>query len=215
MSQNSNGEPAASAPASGSSTSRSQKFLVGLDVQSNNNDALLQAFDYAVLFPGSRVEVTWAVPLSFFPGEPLINVDLPTPQSMLRERVAQVVSAFGRQKLLDAKTEVMIRVVLGPAAQELEQQAYFDDADLIIIAASDQPRNRLEEFFTGSVTSELVKSAPCPLLVMRPKLADAVPKIEPAPDPDQAPRQLGLAHRYSGATRNQTARENMPLLFPM
>lgn len=215
MSQNSNGEPAASAPASGPSTSRSQKFLVGLDVQSNNNDALLQAFDYAVLFPGSRVEVTWAVPLSFFPGEPLINVDLPQPQSMLRERVAQVVSAFGRQKLLDAKTEVMIRVVLGPAAQELEQQAYFDDADLIIIAASDQPRNKLEEFFTGSVTSELVKSAPCPLLVMRPKLADAVPKIEPAPDPDQPPRQIGLAHRYSGATRNQTARENMPLLFPM
>lgn len=215
MSQYSNGEPATSTSASGSSTLRSQKFLVGLDVQSNNNDALLQAFDYAVLFPGSRVEVTWAVPLSFFPGEPLINVDLPTPQSMLRERVAQVVSAFGRQKLLDAKTEVMIRVVLGPAAQELEQQAYFDDADLIIIAASDQPRNRLEEFFTGSVTSELVKSAPCPLLVMRPKLADAVPKIEPAPDPDQAPRQVGLAHRYYGATRNQTAQENMPLLFPM
>lgn len=217
MSQYSNGKSSlgGSDVAQQSDVSRSRKFLVGLDVQSSNNDALVQAFDYATLFPGSRVEITWAVPLSFFPEQPLAEVELPAPQTLLRERVSKVISAFGRQRLIDAQAEVMIRVVLGPAAQELEQQAYFDDTDLIIIAASDQPRNRLEEFFTGSVTSELVKSAPCPLLVMRPKLADAVPQIEPAPGPGHAKRSAAMAHRYTGATRNQTAHENMPLLFPM
>lgn len=194
---------------------RALRLLVGLDVQSENDDALHEAFAYATLFKSSRIEILWVVPHTYYPLPTATAVAMPAPEDLLKDRVARIVEAFGRNKLVEAKAEVALLLAEGSAAERLEKTAFLNGADMIIVAASDEHKNKLEELLTGSVTRELVKNAPCPVLVMRPKLADAVPEVQAAPSPGQARRNLGMAHRYTGATRNQTAHENMPLLFPM
>ncbi len=196
---------------------RSMKLLVGLDVHSSNDDALFEAFAFSTLFPKSKVEVLWAAPLSVYPPELLETTqleDLPTPDEMLRDRVLQAVKRFGQEKLIDAATEMSLLIGHGSPTKALEETAFVGGTDMIIVAARDQEKGALESILTGSVTRKLVKTAPCPVLVTRPKVSEAVPKVESDTKP-AAERRIGLPHRYASARRNQTSHENMPLLFPM
>lgn len=199
-------------------SSQPPHFLVGLDIQQQNDDAVHEALAFATLFPRTRVTVAWVVPATYIPpqasGLP-VNAPVPSPEELLRDRVAQSVADFGQERLTDSQSEVSLILGEGKAAQSLERIAFLNEVDMVFVAGSDRKKSALESFFLGSVAEELVKTAPCPVLVSRPRLTEAVPRVE-EPDPAaHAKRRLGIPNPTGGASGGRSTGENMPLVFPM
>jgi nucleotide-binding universal stress UspA family protein len=71
--------------------------------------------------------------------------------------------------------ELVVR--FGEPAPELCNAALEADADFIIVGT--HGRKGLEHFFLGSVAERVVQKAPCTVIVVRPKLGDLTPKVEP------------------------------------
>ena len=65
----------------------------------------------------------------------------------------------------------MIRT--GPTAASIVDEAWAQQADLIILGANVRPR--LQTVVIGSVADEVVRSAHCPVLLVRPQLDAAAP----------------------------------------
>lgn len=188
----------------------SQRIVVGFDALGENSDSLTKALAFAILIPRSRVEVVWVPPTAYVPGGPHANK---APSEILFARVHQVLDEFGPTPLLEAEVEVRAIVGEGRPAQAISRIAFMNDADLIIVGPHENASS-LGDFLLGSVTKRLVEDAPCPVLVMRPRAAGAVPEIE-EPRENVAERRIGLPHRYHSVGRNVRSQENMPLLFPM
>lgn len=74
-------------------------------------------------------------------------------------------------------------LIVGNPRSAVLQIASDIQADLLVVGTSDP--GRIERLLLGSVAETLVRKAPCPVLVIRPKRASdpAVPEIEP-PCPD-------------------------------
>ncbi len=194
------------------SSSSPPRILVGFDLYGESDEAINQALAFAVMVPKTQIDIAWIPPVTNLPIQPGASTALPDPKELLRERVQKVVDEFGAEKLIRAETKVALVIDEGSPAEALGRIAFMSEANMIIVGAHDSRKGTLE---MGSVAKKLVEEAPCPVLVMRPRMVESLPEVESAPQPGQAKRTLGAAHRYSGATRNQTARENMPLLFPM
>lgn len=193
-------------------------LLVGLDIQQDNDDALYEALAFATLFPRTRVTVAWVVPATYLPPQAAglpVNAPVPPPEALLRDRVAHIVEDFGQSALIDAKTQVSLILGEGKAAQSLERIAFLNEVDMVFVAGSDRRKSALESFLLGSVAEELVKSSPCPVLVTRPRLTEAVPRVEEPERAAQAKRRLGILHRHENTTQHRSTKENMPLVFPM
>lgn len=187
-------------------------LLVGLDVYEASDAAIEQAFRLALLVPKTRIDVVWAPPLMAMPFDGSVRPVTDAP-ALLRERVQKCVDTFGPERLIEAQTEVNLQILDGRPAQAIARAAFMNGADLVIVGAQD--KGALEKLFVGSVSRRLVQEAPCPVLVARPRMADAVPAVEAPHPPGHAQRRIGAPHHYHQTTRNVQARENMPLLFPM
>jgi nucleotide-binding universal stress UspA family protein len=187
-------------------------FVVGLDVYEDSDAPLDQAFSLALMVPGTKIDVVWAPPVMAMPLDGSVTPVVDA-QSLLKKRVQKAVEAFGPELLVEASTEVNLQVVEGRPAQAISRAAFLAEADMIIVGAQD--KGILEKMLVGSVSRKIVQMAPCPVLVSRPRLTDAVPEIEAPAPAERARRRIGLPHRYHEAPRNVQARENMPLLFPM
>lgn len=199
-----------------SSRGPSVRLLVGFDVFGKSDGALNRALAFATLMPQTQVDVAWVPPSLHVPveGQPNPTV-LEKPESILRENVERIVEDFGTAKLQDAETKIALLTAEGDPADALCRLAFANGVDMILVGSHDESKGTLETLILGSTPKKLVQEAPCPVLVMRPQLSDAVPEIEDAPQPGAAKRTLGLPHRYTGVTRNQKSHENMPLFFPM
>ena len=75
------------------------------------------------------------------------------------------------QNLRDDGVEVEIALLHGPAAQTIEEEAKPDD---IIVMAS-HGRSGFKRWLIGSVAEKLVRTAPCPVVLVRAPDADAKP----------------------------------------
>jgi nucleotide-binding universal stress UspA family protein len=115
---------------------------------------------------------------------------------------------------------------IGAPAQQIVQLAVDLEADLVLVGT--HSRRGVQRLLLGSVAESVVRMAPCPVLVSRPKALSDVPAIEP-PCPrcleaqrSSAGKQLwcaqhserhGRRHTYHYVQRNM-AEGNMPLVEP-
>ena len=187
------------------------RILVGLDVLEESTESLKEALAFATLIPKTHVEVVWIPSLAYLAAD--LNPE-ETPTATLTSRVQEVIEEFGRSRLAAAEIQISVMVGEGSPAESLSRIAFMHGADMIVVGSHDR-RSKIEEFFLGSVAKKLVREAPCPVLVMRPRVSEAVPTVDAPLRGKQAERHAGPPHHYHYASRNVTARENMPLLFPM
>ncbi|HEU4407086.1 MAG TPA: universal stress protein [Polyangiaceae bacterium] len=96
---------------------------------------------------------------------------------------------------------VSLHIGLGDREREIVQFAADLGADLILVGT--HGRSRLAKVFTPSIAEALTRSAPCPVLVARPKDYDGMatsPEIEPpgpASSAGDRPRLRARGYRYS------------------
>jgi len=77
-------------------------------------------------------------------------------------------------RLRPARSEVMIRIARGHAAEEILKEAEAGDTDLIIVGA--RGLRGLTRFLLGSTSSRVAQYAPCPVLVAK-KSSQAIRRI--------------------------------------
>ncbi|MCP4622777.1 MAG: universal stress protein [bacterium] len=70
-----------------------------------------------------------------------------------------------RKMVQDAGVTFIDRILEGPAAQAISEVANIEKADLIVMGC--RGRNDLEGLLLGSCTHRVLKTAPCPVLVVR------------------------------------------------
>jgi nucleotide-binding universal stress UspA family protein len=112
----------------------------------------------------------------------------------------------------------------GEAADEIVKLAVDLEADLIMVGTHN--RRGVERLLLGSVAERVVREAPCPVLVVRPKEAANIPQIQPACSQCVATRKStggkelwcaqhsehhGRRHTYHYLHRNM-AESNLPLI---
>lgn len=80
------------------------------------------------------------------------------------------------------------KVELGSPGRNIVERAKTDGADLIIMATNG--RDGLSRMFMGSVTEQVIRNAPCPVLAIPPYLAEAGDELNfTAPREEAAPQE--------------------------
>jgi nucleotide-binding universal stress UspA family protein len=80
------------------------------------------------------------------------------------------------------------KVELGSPGRNIVERAKTDGVDLIIMAT--HGRDGLSRLFTGSVTEQVIRNAPCPVLAIPPYLAEAGEDLNSAaPRAEASPRK--------------------------
>lgn len=80
-----------------------------------------------------------------------------------RIEAEQQLQALGRELASGVRTRLMLRS--GPAVDMIVNYARKPKADLIVMAS--KGRSGLSRLLIGSVTEQVVRAAPCPVLVVR------------------------------------------------
>lgn len=117
---------------------------------------------------------------------------------------------------------------VGDAANEIVKLARSLGATLVVTGT--QGRVGVSRALLGSVAEKVVRSAPCPVLVVRETESDAAPEVDgPCSDCQQMrvessgerlwcarhEQSLGRRHTYHHVPRNVSAQPNLPLVVPM
>jgi nucleotide-binding universal stress UspA family protein len=66
------------------------------------------------------------------------------------------------------------KAVLGPVASRIIDAAYSEEADLIVM--SPKPHGAVKRFFSRSITDQITREAPCPVLSVRPPRTERYPR---------------------------------------
>lgn len=161
-------------------------IVVGVDYSPASDLALAQAFELAATHPKAEVHVVNVVRL--YGNQALL--DAPTTQAgftavSLADANAQLIAyverqtaAYGQAKKGSPLQRVVGHLRLEAPAEEIAQTAADLDADLIVVGT--HGRRGVSRLLLGSVAEAVVRLAPCPVFVARPKaLPVEAPKIEP------------------------------------
>ncbi|HEY5374889.1 MAG TPA: universal stress protein [Polyangiaceae bacterium] len=164
-------------------------IIVGVDYSVASDLALEKAFELAAARPRVEVHVVNVVQLHGgevlvdFPADPggFASVSLSDATAQVGRYAEQRWQAF-RQRRGEGEDGRSTRVVphlrLEAPAHELAQIASDLEADLIVVGT--QGRRGISRLLIGSVAEAVVRLAPCPVFVVRPKaLPEEGPKIEP------------------------------------
>jgi nucleotide-binding universal stress UspA family protein len=206
-------------------------IVVGVDYSPASDLALERAFELAVPHPRADVHVVNVVRLYGTqalvdgPGEPagFSSVSVADATALVERYVHQRRQMFSGS--LDT-VRVRAHLRLEAPAQELAQIAADLEADLLVVGT--HGRRGIARLLLGSVAEAVVRLAPCPVFVVRPKaLPEQLPRIEP-PCPqclearrasagseywcEQHRERHGQRHTYSQRDRVGTETE-MPLTF--
>ncbi len=84
-----------------------------------------------------------------------------------RARIESQLEDMARK--VPARVKVKTTVLWGNPVKEIVQEAKSGNFDLIVMAT--HGRKGLNRFFIGSVTEEVIRRAPCPVLAIRAKVA--------------------------------------------
>ena len=208
-------------------------IVVGIDYSPASDLALEKAFETARARPRAELHVVSVVRL--YGSQALIDVQtepsgfaavsLADATRQLENYVDQRWAAYRAQNGVDS-TSVRSHLRLEAAAEEIAQLAADLEADLVVVGT--HARHGIARLLLGSVAEAVVRLAPCPVLVVRPKaLPEAGPSIEP-PCPacvearrasggaqywcEQHREHHGQRHTYSQRDR-VGAETEMPLTF--
>jgi nucleotide-binding universal stress UspA family protein len=150
------------------------KVLLAVDGSDASMTAVATAA--ALAMPtGTTVEVVSAVPDTFAPEGSVwpnvIRVDPPTDRDRVLDDVARRLSDVAARIRVPGRT-VEVRVLEGRPATEIVAEARRFAADLIVMGA--RGLSTVRRLLVGSVSSEVVDHAPCPVLVARHGTVDRV-----------------------------------------
>jgi nucleotide-binding universal stress UspA family protein len=167
------------------------RIVVGVDLLETGDHALREALRLAQYMPNSEVHATYVIATE--PGlhdaRRLLQMsdELTERIQDLREHVEKVTAA---PWVGEARTQaVVLHVRIGAPAEALVQVAVDVEADLIVVGT--HGRSGIEKLILGSVAQELVRIAPLPVVVARPKDMTILRKSqrpEPAQPGDEIPR---------------------------
>jgi nucleotide-binding universal stress UspA family protein len=150
------------------------KVLLAID----GSDASMSAVAATAALPmpdGTTVEIVSVVPDSIAPEGSVwpnvIRVDPPADRDRILDDVAQRLLDVGGRIRVGDRT-VQVRVLEGRPATEIVGEATRFGADLIVIGA--RGLSTVRRLLVGSVSSEVVDHAPCPVLVARRAAVDRV-----------------------------------------
>lgn len=158
-------------------------IVVGLDYSEHSDGALTRAFELASREAAAEVHViSVLLPISV---EPLhipadIMADAEAASRQLRAHVEAKLHEFartvdGREAKIPARVASHVR--FDQPARGIAQLASDLEADLVVVGT--HGRRGLSRLLLGSVAEEVLRLAPCPVLVMRPKSQPEGPAIEP------------------------------------
>jgi nucleotide-binding universal stress UspA family protein len=150
--------------------------LVGIDFLALSKEVLVHAAELAVT-AGSELHVVHVLPhddVMSVQGERAIGVVNLAKDAQIRlEELAAGVPA--------AVTRIFLHLAAGKPDVEIAQLATDLGADLIVVGT--RGRTGIDRLVNGSVAENLLRLAPCPVLVFRPKSVPAWEQIDP-PCPD-------------------------------
>jgi nucleotide-binding universal stress UspA family protein len=215
-------------------TNEPYRVVVGIDYSEIGDAALLEALTLAATKVRSEVHVvnvarTYGSETYVELGASLLAISLHEASERLKSHVESKLSQFRPPAGAPADggiERVVTHLRLTHAAEEIAQLAADLEADLVVVGT--HGRRGMRRLLLGSVAEMVVRLAPAPVLVVRPKDVEAqsVPRIEP-PCPrcvdvrrtsngtafwcEQHSERHGRRHTYHCMDRNVAARENMPL----
>jgi len=214
-----------------SNSEKPYSIVVGIDYSPTSDLALERAFELAAARPRADVHVVNVVRLYGMqavvdgPAEPtgFASVSMADATALVQRYVEDRRQAF-RGSLDSVRVRAHLR--LEAPAQEIAQIAADLEADLVVVGT--HGRRGIARLLLGSVAEAVVRLAPCPVFVVRPKaLPEQMPRIEP-PCPqclearrassgaeywcEQHRERHGQRHTYNQRDRVGTETE-MPLTF--
>lgn len=199
-------------------------IVVGYSFSTSSELALDQALSIASLLPGSRLHVVWALGsdatrIAPAPATAPHN-DLLKANQRLLERVSDRLAELHALGVSFPAARVSALVRLGDPAQVLDELAFVEGAHLVVVGSS--VKSTLERMALGDVAKDVLTSAPCPVLVARPRSVEGLPQVEPShQQAGTAPARLAERHHYHSnrheqrATRRGQEGPGFSLVFPM
>ena len=157
-----------SAPAPGSArvserpTDRVEKILLATDLTDASASATDQAFDLAERLDASLLIVSVIDPGSLLLPGGRFRVRIDQVRE-LREQLAQVLVERGHQIGID----VSFLIWTGDPGDMIVAAAEAEHADMVLVGS--HGRGAVGRLFLGSVSEHVVRNAPCPVLVVRPR----------------------------------------------
>ncbi len=138
-------------------------LLIPIDFSPCSRKALRYALAFARQFR-ARLTLLHVIPTNYFVGSEFGPVDFPLPEAELREGSARELAAMAAREVGKAAPVATV-VRQGQPVHEVVRFAQEADADLIIL--STHGRTGLKHVLMGSVAENVVRYAPCPVLVVR------------------------------------------------
>jgi nucleotide-binding universal stress UspA family protein len=166
MAERTNREPASLSPESGRAAdgvgSRVKKLLLATDLTEASASATNEAFELASRLDASLLVVSVIDPGSLLlPGGRFrVRVDQVREK---REQLAQALVERGRE----AGVAVSFLIWTGDPGDMIVEAAEAEHADMILVGS--HGRGAVGRLFLGSVSEHVVRNAPCPVLVVRPR----------------------------------------------
>jgi nucleotide-binding universal stress UspA family protein len=149
-------------------------IVVGLDYSDHSDAALTRAFELSTLETAAEVHVV-AVHPRLEPARPngpkSALLDLEIAAAQLQRYVASRWAAFSgawKSHWQQPPRRVVSHIRCDQPANGIVQLASDLNADLVVVGT--HGRHGLTRFLLGSVSQRVLRSATCPVLVMRPKL---------------------------------------------
>ena len=151
-----------SAPVRPGPAGAATRLLLATDLSEASTSATDQAFELAARLGASLLVVSIIDPGSLLlPGGRFrVRIDQVRER---REQLAQVLVERGREEGI----EVSFLVWTGDPGDMIVEAAQSERADMVLVGS--HGRGAVGRFFLGSVSEHVVRHAPCPVLVVRPK----------------------------------------------
>ena len=138
-------------------------ILVPTDFSEYSKQAIQYARDLAQTF-GATLVLLHVVEIPPYPIEGLPPSSLGG--TLLDDLEQQATSDLAQVLAKEAEVQVVRRVVIGIPYRKIVEVAEADKVDLIVMAT--HGRTGFSHLFMGSVAERVVRTAPCPVLTIRP-----------------------------------------------
>lgn len=147
---------------------RSRVMVVGVDLEPEGDEAIRAALGRQAELPEAQLHFVCATDAGRLPGA-LADVDAESDdeliervQEAVRRRVEQVARAYGHPATRAGR---LAHAALGKPVPSLLRMCAEHDAELLIVGT--HARRGAERWVLGSVAEELLRRAPCDVLVAR------------------------------------------------
>ena len=137
-----------------------RKILVAVDGSEHSRRAAAYAAEMAKLTAGEVMLMHCHKSFPAVLGEPYWQTAI----NKIMKNAEELLEPF-RKILSEAGIEYVERILEGPAARAICETAKIEKADMIVMGS--RGRNDLEGLLLGSCTHRVLKTAPCPVLVIR------------------------------------------------